>query len=78
MSLAILNPGSFCLVGLGVLHWIICVQLVGGGGEGMEEEKVWRIMWEVFWAYATFLHDPLATWNIKGDWEIWWSQQLTG
>ena len=43
-----------------------------------EEEKVWRIMWEVFWAYATFLHDPLAVWNIKGDWEIRWSQQLTG
>ena len=34
------DPGSFCLVGLGVLHWIICVQLVDGSREGMEEEKV--------------------------------------
>lgn len=31
------DPGSFYLVGLGILHWIICVQLVDGGGEGVED-----------------------------------------
>ena len=70
-----------------VLSWALNISLRRGGErvlgrrQGLgerEEEKVWRIMWEVFWAYTTFLHDPLATWNIKGDWEIWWSQQLTG
>ena len=61
------DPGSFCLVGLGILHWILCVQLVDGGGEGVEDCVGGFYGPSLERTYTTFLHNPLAALNTKGD-----------